>query len=90
MDLGATICTPKRPACALCPWMQACRARRRGDPATFPRRARKPQRLLRRGAAFVALRADGCVLMRQRPPRGLLGGMTEVPDHAMDARFRCR
>jgi A/G-specific adenine glycosylase len=79
MDLGATICTPKRPACAICPWMKSCRARHRGDPATFPRRARKPEGLLRRGAAFVALRADGCVLMRSRPPKGLLGGMTEVP-----------
>jgi A/G-specific adenine glycosylase len=79
MDLGATVCTPRRPACAICPWMQACRARRRGDQASFPRRARRPQRRLRRGAAFVALRADGCVLMRARPPRGLLGGMTEVP-----------
>jgi A/G-specific adenine glycosylase len=79
MDLGATICTPKRPACALCPWMQACRARQRGDQATFPRRVRKREGVLRRGAAFVALRADGCVLMRSRPPRGLLGGMTEVP-----------
>jgi A/G-specific adenine glycosylase len=79
MDLGATICTPRRPACAICPWMQACKARHRGDPATFPRRARKREGLLRRGAAFVALRADGCVLMRSRPPKGLLGGMTEVP-----------
>jgi A/G-specific adenine glycosylase len=79
MDLGATICTPTGPACVICPWMQACRARRRGDPATFPRRARKPAGLLRRGAAFVALRADGCVLLRSRPPKGLLGGMTEVP-----------
>jgi A/G-specific adenine glycosylase len=79
MDLGATICTPTRPACAICPWMKACEACRRGDPATFPRRAPKPMRRLRRGAAFVALRADGCVLMRARPPKGLLGGMTEVP-----------
>jgi A/G-specific adenine glycosylase len=79
MDLGATICTPKRPACALCPWMEPCQARRRGDQASFPRRARKPQGRLRRGAAFVVLRADGCVLMRSRPPKGLLGGMTEVP-----------
>jgi A/G-specific adenine glycosylase len=79
MDLGATICTPKAPACALCPWMQACRARRRGDPASFPRRAPKRAGLLRRGAAFVAVRADGSVLMRSRPPKGLLGGMTEVP-----------
>src|SRR5258708_6207537 len=74
MDLGATICTPTRPACAICPWMQACEACRHGDPAGFPRRAPKPVRRLRRGAAFVALRADGCVLMRARPPKGLLGG----------------
>jgi A/G-specific adenine glycosylase len=87
MDLGATICTPKRPACALCPWMQACRARRRGDPASFPRRARKREGQLRRGAAFVALRADGCVLMRSRPPKGLLGGMTEVPTTAWTHDF---
>jgi A/G-specific adenine glycosylase len=89
MDLGATICTPTRPACAICPWMKACAARLRGDPASFPRRAPKPARRLRRGAAFVALRADGCVLMRPRPPRGLLGGMTEVPStewsHDFDA-----
>ena len=87
MDLGATICTPKRPACAICPWMKACRARRRGDPASFPRRARKRAGRLRRGAAFVALRADGCVLMRARPPKGLLGGMTEVPTTAWTHDF---
>jgi A/G-specific adenine glycosylase len=79
MDLGATICTPKRPACAVCPWMDACRARARGDAAAFPRRAPKRTGELRRGAAFVALRADGCVLVRGREPGGLLGGMTEVP-----------
>ena len=79
MDLGATICTPKKPACALCPWMTACAARRRGDPETFPLKAPKKEGRLRRGAAFVVVRADGCVLVRSRPPKGLLGGMTEVP-----------
>ncbi|MGH6770472.1 MAG: A/G-specific adenine glycosylase, partial [Xanthobacteraceae bacterium] len=79
MDLGATICTPSKPACALCPWMEACAARRRGDPESFPRKARKREGRLRRGAAFVAVRADGCVLLRTRPPKGLLGGMSEVP-----------
>ena len=39
MDLGATICTPKKPACAVCPWMGACAARRRGDPEAFPLKA---------------------------------------------------
>ncbi len=79
MDLGATICTPKSPACALCPWNENCAARRQGAPETFPRKAPKREGLLRRGAAFVARRTDGFVLVRTRPPKGLLGGMTEVP-----------
>ena len=79
MDLGATICTPKKPACALCPWIDACAARARGDPETFPRKAPKAEGKLRRGAAFVVVRADGFVLVRTRPAKGLLGGMTEVP-----------
>jgi A/G-specific adenine glycosylase len=88
MDLGAMICTPLRPACALCPWTDACAAYRLGTAETFPRRAPKPEGRLRRGAAFWIERADGAVLVRTRPPRGLLGGMTEVPTsewlHAFD------
>jgi A/G-specific adenine glycosylase len=80
MDLGATICTPVKPACVLCPWTDDCAARRRGDPQSFPRKAPKREGKLRRGAAFVAVRADGRVLLRSRPPKGLLGGMTEVPN----------
>jgi A/G-specific adenine glycosylase len=79
MDLGATICTPKTPACALCPWNQNCAAYARGDAETYPRRTPKREGDLRRGAAFVAQRADGFVLVRTRPAKGLLGGMTEVP-----------
>jgi A/G-specific adenine glycosylase len=79
MDLGASICTPKKPACVLCPWRDACAARRRGDPETFPLKAPKKEGRLRRGAAFVVVRADGSVLVRSRAPKGLLGGMTEVP-----------
>ena len=79
MDLGATICTPKRPACALCPWMEACAARREGLQESFPRKAKKAPREVRYGAAFVAERADGAILLRTRPSSGLLGGMAEVP-----------
>ena len=79
MDLGATICSPKRPACALCPWNESCVALERGDQETFPRKAPKREGKLRRGAAFVVLRADGRVLLRKRPEKGLLGAMTEVP-----------
>lgn len=79
MDLGATICTPKKPACALCPLMQGCAARLRGDAESFPRKAPKKTGALRRGAAFVVIRGDQ-VLVRSRPAKGLLGGMTEVPN----------
>ncbi len=79
MDLGATICTPKSPACAICPWVHACAARARGDQESFPRKQPKKTGELRRGAAFVALRADGHILLRTRAATGLLGGMTEVP-----------
>jgi A/G-specific adenine glycosylase len=63
----------------VCPWTDNCAARRRGDPETFPVKAPKKEGRLRRGAAFVVVRDDGCVLARTRPPKGLLGGMTEVP-----------
>jgi A/G-specific adenine glycosylase len=79
MDLGATICSPKRPACSLCPWNEICVARALGRQEEFPRKTPKREGKLRRGAAFVALRADGRVLLRQRPEKGLLGSMTEVP-----------
>ncbi|ACL62382.1 A/G-specific adenine glycosylase [Methylobacterium nodulans] len=83
MDLGATICTPKRPACALCPWMPPCRARAEGLQETFPRKLRKEPGLLRKGAAFVAVRAgDEAILLRTRPPEGLLGSMAEPPTSA--------
>jgi A/G-specific adenine glycosylase len=78
MDLGATICTPKKPACVLCPLNDDCAARLRGDQETFPRKAAKKTGALRRGAAFVVTRGDE-LLVRTRPDKGLLGGMTEVP-----------
>ena len=78
-DLGATICTPAAPACALCPWRESCRAHRAGTAAGLPRRAPKRARPVRHGAHFWLADADGRVLLRRRPPSGLLGGMTEFP-----------
>jgi A/G-specific adenine glycosylase len=79
MDLGATICTPKKPACSLCPLDDGCMARARGDQEAFPRKAPKKTGALRRGAAFVVTRGDA-LLVRTREAKGLLGGMTEVPN----------
>jgi A/G-specific adenine glycosylase len=78
MDLGSSICTPKKPACALCPLNGDCLSRARGDQETLPRKAPKKTGALRRGAAFVVTRGDQ-LLVRTRPEKGLLGGMTEVP-----------
>jgi A/G-specific adenine glycosylase len=90
MDLGATICTPKKPACALCPWNEACVALARGDQETFPRKGVKREGKLRRGAAFVALRDDGTILLRTRPDTGLLARMTEVPGSAWSHDFHLK
>ena len=85
MDLGATVCTPKRPRCMLCPLREDCEAAS-GNPELFPVRPAKAEKPQRRGAAFVAVRGDGAVLLRKRPDKGLLGGMTEVPTTGWNAR----
>lgn len=86
MDLGATLCTPKRPKCVLCPVREDCAAVRRGDPERFPLKAPKADKPARKGAAFVAVAPDGSVLLRRRPESGLLGGMSEVPTTGWTAR----
>lgn len=90
MDLGAMICTPKQPACLHCPLRSDCLAHVRGAPENFPVKAAKRQGRLRRGAAFVVVRADGAVLVQTRPAKGLLGGMTEVPTTAWTHDFDTR
>jgi A/G-specific adenine glycosylase len=79
MDLGATVCTPKNPACGHCPWSRSCIARRDGLTGDLPRKAEKKVRPTRHGIAFWTVRNDGAVLLRRRPPKGLLGGMIEFP-----------
>jgi len=79
MDLGATLCSPRRPTCSLCPFFGACKAAAAQDAERFPVRAPKAARPARQGAAFFVERADGAVLVRTRAPKGLLGGMTEIP-----------
>ncbi len=87
MDLGSTICTPKRPACANCPWTDDCRARRQGLQEQLPVKAPKIARPLRRGAAFVARDKSGAVLLVQRPDKGLLASMLEPPLGPWDEKF---
>jgi A/G-specific adenine glycosylase len=79
MDLGATVCTPKKPACALCPWRPVCRAAAAGIAEALPVKAEKAVRPVRHGVAFWVQNESGAVLLRRRRAEGLLGGMMEIP-----------
>jgi A/G-specific adenine glycosylase len=79
MDLGATLCTPRRPRCVLCPWRPDCAGAAAGIAEELPAAAAKPERPQRYGVAFWLSRPDGRVLLQRRPEQGLLGGMVELP-----------
>ena len=79
MDLGATICRPKSPACEACPVSFGCAAGAGGDAATYPCKVRKADRPRRRGVVWVLRDADGRVALVRRPDRGLLGSMLGLP-----------
>jgi A/G-specific adenine glycosylase len=81
-DLGAGVCTPAAPGCAICPAMAACAARRLGIQASLPRKAPKKARPVRYGVHFWLTDDRGMVLLRTRPAKGLLGGMAELPGTA--------
>lgn len=79
MDLGATICTPRSPACGICPLRGPCKARQRGTAAELPRKMPKKAQPVRHGLVYVGRRVDGAWLLETRPPQGLLGGMLGYP-----------
>ncbi|MEM8689295.1 MAG: A/G-specific adenine glycosylase [Pseudomonadota bacterium] len=79
MDLGATICAPRKANCLICPWTSGCRGRALGIAETLPRKAPKKSKPTRYGTCFWVQRGDGAVLLRRRDERGLLGGMMEIP-----------
>ena len=84
MDLGATICTPRSPACGICPLMPLCAARAKGIAADLPRKTPKPAKPTRQGTVWVARHPDGRILCETRPPKGLLGGMPGFPGDGWD------
>ena len=84
MDLGAGICTPKRPNCAICPWQDCCLGRSEGNAETLPRRAPKKPKPERNGIVFWLENGNKEVLMARRPDTGLLGGMLMFPSTGWD------
>lgn len=79
MDLGATICTPKNPACGICPWRTSCAAWAAGTAVDLPKKTPKKRKPTRHGIAYLARRVDGAWLLERRPDKGLLGGMLGWP-----------
>ncbi|TDK46202.1 A/G-specific adenine glycosylase [Antarcticimicrobium luteum] len=79
MDLGATICTPKSPACGICPLRDRCRSRAAGTAPGLPKKTPKKPKPTRRGIVYLARRGDGALLLERRPDKGLLGGMLGWP-----------
>lgn len=79
MDLGATICTPRKPACGICPWRPSCAACAAGTAAELPKKTPKKKKPTRLGIAYLVRRVDGAWLLERRPDSGLLGGMLGWP-----------
>lgn len=79
MDLGATICTPRNPACGICPWCSPCLARDRGTATELPKKTPRKPKPIRHGVIYIARRVDGALLLERRPDSGLLGGMLGWP-----------
>ncbi len=79
MDLGATICTPRSPACGICPWMESCEGRLAGVAETLPRKSPKAAKPVRFGVAYLGIGPEGAVALETRPESGLLGGMLGLP-----------
>lgn len=79
MDLGATICTPKNPACGICPLREPCAARAAGTAPMLPAKVPKKEKPVRRGIVYIVRREDGAMLLERRPDKGLLGGMLGWP-----------
>ena len=94
MDLGATICTPHKPTCSLCPINQECLAYRNGTPLDFPVKIPKKAKPTRIGAAYVVQRSDGAIWLIKRVASGLLGAMAAVPSTrwtaSQDGETGCR
>nr|WP_028466441.1 A/G-specific adenine glycosylase [Nisaea denitrificans] len=79
MDLGATICTPRKPKCLTCPWSASCEGRITGIAEELPKKKKKAPKPTRKGVAFWIVNGRGDILLRRRPQKGLLGGMVEIP-----------
>ncbi|MDT7837295.1 A/G-specific adenine glycosylase [Aquabacterium sp. OR-4] len=88
MDLGATLCTPRKPACDACPWAGPCVARAEGRPEAYPVKTRKLKRGTRSHALLWLLRGDAAarqVWLVQKPAQGVWAGLWTLPEYEDEA-----
>ncbi len=83
MDIGSMVCTPTNPACMICPLESSCVARREGLTQVLPRKGKKLVRKTRY-FHFYMIRKNGAILIRQRPEKGLWGGLWEIPNEEVE------
>jgi A/G-specific adenine glycosylase len=79
MDLGATICTPRKPQCNRCPVSGSCLSLKQGKTELIPTKTPKRKKPTRFGIAFLCINSNKEILLRRRPDKGLYAGMMEVP-----------
>ena len=79
MDLGATICTPRKPQCIKCPINLSCKANEIGDPEALPKKLQKKAKPLKFGSVFIGFNEKSGYLLERREGKGLLGGMLSWP-----------
>lgn len=78
MDLGALVCTPKKPRCLLCPWQIFCRSTGLSELEQIPQRIKQAKKE-KRGFVYLIFNKFGQILIRQRTESGLLSGLYEFP-----------
>ncbi|RYX92944.1 MAG: A/G-specific adenine glycosylase [Comamonadaceae bacterium] len=90
MDLGATLCTLRKPKCEVCPVQRLCRGFASGTPEKFPVKTRKLKRSAQQLSLLWAQRGDGAVWLERRPAKGIWGGLYCLPVFDSEADLRTR
>ena len=88
MDLGAAICTPKKPSCLLCPVHGSCAARREGAPERYPVKTKKLKRTAASWWLLWVERADGAIWLEKRPAKGIWAGLYCLPVYETAAQLQ--
>lgn len=78
MDLGAMICTPKKPQCLLCPWQNDCQSKNLAELEQIPQRGKLAKKT-KKGRVYLIYNRKGEVFIRKRTEKGLLSGLYEFP-----------